>query len=207
MIDAVQDVPCMPECGCNKSNCTNMHTKPATAWSKAKPFVEPTLPPFDVSDCGAQQADMPKEVYVGDKKEQNAFLLFFEPLVERIVADSNRYATKKNRTARFTRALLLTFVAVLLTMGLNPHPTNDSYWNNPVETPHGDAALYGVEQIQEIMTQARFRELRHILHWTTDNYEEGVSGVEQALREAFSRWWKPFQTLLWMRASFPSRVM
>ena len=181
MIDTVQDVPCTAKCGCNKSNCTNMLTKPATTWSKAKPLTQPTLDPFNASDCGAQQVDMPKEVYVGDKKEMNAFLLFFEPLVERIVADSNCYAVKKNKTARFTRALLLTFIAVLLVMGLNPHPTNDLYWNNPVETPCGDVALFGVEFIQEVMTRAQFRELRRILHWTTDNYEQGVSGVEQAL--------------------------
>ena len=123
MIDAVQDFPCTVKCGRNKDNCTNMHTKPATTWSKSKLFVEPTLP-FDASDCGAQQADMPKEGYVGDKKEQNAFLLFFEPLVERIVADSNRYAVKKNNTARVTRTLLLTFVAVLLIMYGSESPPN-----------------------------------------------------------------------------------
>ena len=87
----------------------------------------------------------------------------------------------KKKTARFTRALLLTFIAVLLVMALNPHPTNDLYLNNPVETPCGDAALFGMEFIQEIMTRAQLRELSCILHWTTDNYEQGVSGVEQTL--------------------------
>ena len=51
----------------------------------------------------------------------------------------------------------------------------------------------GVEYIQEIILRDQFRVLRRILHWTTDNHEEGVGEVEQTLRGAFSKWWKPFQ--------------
>ena len=154
--------------------------------------MEPTLD-FDCSDCGPQRDNIPGACFSGSSKEYSSFRCLFGGLVDLVVNDTNRYAARKGRQFQLTTTLLFNFVAVLLLMGLNPLPETRLYWSNPCHTHTGEPAMYGVEMITEIMTYEEFSSVRRNIHWTSEDYEAGVSQVEEVLQTTFATMWRAYQ--------------
>ena len=189
---------------CDPIKCTNQGKKVQKSDWKQKTFVgsSVTLRP---DDCGGRNlpVDFPPKEVTPTKITPNSpqyqlhyFLLFFETLLDPIINNSNQYAHKKGFKARFTRASLLSFIAVLLLMGLSPQPEYESYWRETLDRQTGQASIYGIPLISEIMTYDEFRAYKQILHWTTEDYEAGVTDVEQRLQDVFQNYWKPYQHLV-----------
>lgn len=135
--------------GTSKKQKSALHTRPTT-WKKE----DLSNPPL------AQYVHQPGLFL---ENPYHYFSRFFSPeLIKHIVYQTNLYGTQKDVATTFStdESEILSFLAILLYMGVCNLPSLDDYW----------AIASRVPQVAEIMSSKRFKLLRRYIHFN-DNYQ------------------------------------
>ncbi|XP_067314487.1 piggyBac transposable element-derived protein 2-like [Pseudorasbora parva] len=109
----------------------------------------------------------------------NYFSRYFSPLViKHITYQTNLYATQKdvNTTFTTTEDEMMTFIGILLYMGISELPSIDDYWAMETRVP----------QVANLMSSKRFRLMRKLVHFNDNTQIPGTIDRFFKVRPLFS---------------------
>ena len=131
---------------------STLQTRPTT-WKKVD-ITNPPLPEYEHT----------APLYV--ESPQEYFYRFFSPqLIKHITYQTNLYATQKDVATTFstTDDEILTFISILLYMGIVECPSLDDYWAMDTRVP----------QVADLMSSKRFRLMRRTIHFNDNSLSTG----------------------------------
>ena len=85
-------------------------------------------------------------------------------LLETIVAETIRYATRKGRNFETTEDEMKAFLGINFIMGINKLPSLEDYWST-------DKCI-GNKKIQNVMTRTRFQSILKNLHFSSNDNDD-----------------------------------
>lgn len=149
-----------------------LQTRPTT-WKKVD-ITNPPLPEYQHTP--PQYVDTPQYYF-------NKF--FTHQLIKHITYQTNLYATQKDVATTFstTDDEILTFIAILLYMGVVECPSLDDYWAMKTRVP----------QVADLMSSKRFRLLRRTIHFNDNSLIHGTVDRFYKIRPIFNFLNRAFQ--------------